>query len=937
MSSPVTITMANMISGVSQQPDSLRLSTSAKAMTNAWPSVVSGLNKRPPTEFIAPIDSDFDDAVCHSIDHGDTYRYIIALTRDDIQILDTNGVKQSVNFPYGKSYINQAPNPIEDIKFLTVNDTTFVLNKRMRVLPRPIAEGGTTDYVPDVTVATQASLPEPSVIGKVAYVSGEGRYYRYEHREPIPPTYNWVMASSWIVGFPPDDKPNYPLGTSPAAAAPGQQFYAYGDAYAEPDGYSNLTNPYGVRLVRSYALYEYRVVNPGEPARDGWFEVTLADVATVEGDRISPQTLASFFVTQSVANANYNIYFDNILMASYTTQNGTSAAASVEGTDVIATQLAQQLVVKGYDVNVFGSTLVVKNLPSTRSITSTGSSGDKCLRCYRGSVNSFSDLPPNEIEGRVLKVKGEVKTNGDDYYVRYRKGIWEETSGYDQQGSLEADTMPHVLIREEDGSWSFRPHNWQRREAGDEDSNPDPSFVGETLSDIFIYTNRLGFLAADNVVLSEANQFENFYRTSLTQVLDSDPVDFSVISKISDTLNHAIQFNKDLLLMGSQSQQRLTYQNFVGPKNVSSQFTTSFNCSPYITPINMGSSVYFVDDRAGYNYAKLWEYFPRDNQTGDDADEVTSPIPRYIPSGVKWLAASPRVKTVVLFSKQTPDTLYVYKFFWANDKKVQNAWGTWQFPGALKLCWGGFVNNYLYVLVKRADGTFLERLRVDEEVFDSRTGSRVLLDRLFRGTVQDLTYNTTPLMYNGVPLRRNQFYITYNAITNRSTLKLPYPSATINVVAAPLTGQTSDAFWRAHTFIDSETVEVEGDLSLLDVYMGVPYVMTYEYSTQFVRQAKNGGEVVLLEPRLQLRYLNLEYHDAAYFQVDVKLPGRQVVSKGFDGIEAGIKVPATGSFRVPILCRNLDSNITILNDSPFNSSFSTTEFTGIFAPKTQRV
>jgi hypothetical protein len=45
----------NLVGGVSQQPDALRLVNAGAKVDNAWLSVVNGLGKRPPTEHLAKV------------------------------------------------------------------------------------------------------------------------------------------------------------------------------------------------------------------------------------------------------------------------------------------------------------------------------------------------------------------------------------------------------------------------------------------------------------------------------------------------------------------------------------------------------------------------------------------------------------------------------------------------------------------------------------------------------------------------------------------------------------------------------------------------------------------------------------------------------------------------------------------------------------------
>ena len=71
--------------------------------------------------------------------------------------------------------------------------------------------------------------------------------------------------------------------------------------------------------------------------------------------------------------------------------------------------------------------------------------------------------------------------------------------------------MPHALVREADGSFTFKKLEWTERKVGDEDSNSLPSFVDYAISDIFFYRNRLGLLSGENVILSESDEYFNFW------------------------------------------------------------------------------------------------------------------------------------------------------------------------------------------------------------------------------------------------------------------------------------------------------------------------------------------------------------------------------------------------------------------------------------------
>jgi hypothetical protein len=679
-----------------------------------------------------------------------------------------------------------------------------------------------------------------------------------------------------------------------------------------------------------YRQYVGQEVEPAVPSSNQWIQRTAFELTTISNDRMNPNTMATVHVTESFANIYYSIYIDGVLKAEFLTSAGTDATNSVQGTDVIANNLAADLISNGYTVYRYGSTLSIRDLPAGTEIqTTSGLQGDNSLKCYTDTVQNFSDLPPNEAPGRIVKVLGDPDEQGDDYYVIYRDGYWVETYGYGEANEILADTMPHVLVRNGDGSWTFKEHTWKSREAGDSASNPDPSFIGNRISDIFVYTNRMGFLSDENIILSEADNFENFYRTTLAQLLDADPVDFAVLS--SDVLRHAIPFNKDLLLMSDRAQYRFRYNNFLGPKTVEAQFTTSFFVAPSVRPLNMGTSVYFLDDRPEYQYSKLYEYYPKDDGVSDDAEEVTGAVPQYVPQAITVLAGSPRTKTIVAYSPLKSHTLYVYKFYWAGDKKVQNAWGKWLFEDCEQIYWAGFSGNYLYLLIKRSDGVHLERVRIDEEAKVNDISQRIFVDRMVANDP------------SGENARLTMFY---DDEADETQIQLPWDSTSpIEIISSEPDSVVDPIknFRHVVTRIGPGLVRVDGNISNHEVVAGIQYTSEYTFSKQYVRQAKNGGEVVLLDGRLQMRYMTINYHDTAYFKARLEVPGREPYEWDFDGKTVGDPVavlgntvPLDGTVNLPLMARNLDVTLKLINDSPFSCAFGSAEWKAIYSPKAKQ-
>ena len=97
------------------------------------------------------------------------------------------------------------------------------------------------------------------------------------------------------------------------------------------------------------------------------------------------------------------------------------------------------------------------------SLEATGSISGTGLTAYKGTVSSVDALPDQFLDGEVIRV-GAGEADEDDYYLEFETsdgssqgaGTWVETIGPDVPLGVDATTMPHALIREADGTYTFR-------------------------------------------------------------------------------------------------------------------------------------------------------------------------------------------------------------------------------------------------------------------------------------------------------------------------------------------------------------------------------------------------------------------------------------------------------------------------------------------------
>lgn len=124
----------SLFNGVSQQPATLRHDTQAELSENAYPTIATGLRKRPPLSYLALLTrSVITNAALHIINRSATERYVVFAVNGALQVYSLiDGSPRAVNYPNGTAYLTSA-NPQHDFGFVTVADYTFILNRSMRV------------------------------------------------------------------------------------------------------------------------------------------------------------------------------------------------------------------------------------------------------------------------------------------------------------------------------------------------------------------------------------------------------------------------------------------------------------------------------------------------------------------------------------------------------------------------------------------------------------------------------------------------------------------------------------------------------------------------------------------------------------------------------------------------------------------------------------
>ena len=946
----INTSFPNLTGGVSQQPSSQRLPNQCEEQENALPMIVGGLTKRPPTNHVAELTHlagasvDLSDAFTHLVQRDADERFFVSIKPDagGIFVHDIDGTARTVYDAevavVGEESYLRSSNPKTALKAITIADVTFLLNtEKTAALDiaslSPYSRG--EDAAPkEALIWVKNTGQGIKLSASVTATGGTAEVVTVTHTPaPVAVDVNQQLdgLTVWYTGS---------SGTATAQVTTttlvlvdsGTTTLSFADTNKDTIG--ELVDYINASVTDWSAALNGSVTS-------GSINLTVAAAANAKG------TANALHLTLS-SEADNHAYPPN-----------------APGTSDIATALATGVAPENSTVTYSGSVSSggINGIAAT-SATSSGSVvfieytpgaadfqldvddsfGQQATSVIKGEVQDFADLPPVAKNNMIVLVKGDPESEVDDYYVKFEtngggtfgEGLWFETVGPNIVYQWDYDTMPHILVRQPNNTFMIKradgatpgsdahadlASNWAdwkyiNRQAGSDLTNPLPSFHQQKITDISFFKGRLAFLSGENCVLSEAAELFNFFRTTTTILLDSAPIDVGVGGTEINKLEMATPFSDRLLLFSERSQFALQGEAILSPMTASITRATNFDIITGVDPVLAGNTLFFAFNRGSFSGVREF-YKTNETDINFDAVESTAQAPRYIAGTIQKMTVS-TMEDMLAVQTSTSDTVYMYKYFKTEEGRVQSAWFKFTFTNATIIDIN-FIQQSLYVMVKRGSRTYLERMDLQTGLVDTGTTYTTLLDRRIKITAPSAGFTLN-------------FPANYFKESGDS----------FQVVSAD--GEVMTIASETTTSITLEEEFAEDDV----FWVGVPYTMRYEMTEPVLKRPKSGGGFeTIATGRHQLRYMTVVYDETAYFKVKITpdlggedgtaieypFSGKFLSTGGFLGT-----VPSSsGDFRFPVFSQSDGVKIEIENDSPFPSNIQSVEFEAQYSSRSQRI
>jgi hypothetical protein len=879
----------NFIGGVSQQADEKMLLGQVKEAINCYPDITLGMLKRPGGKFLGRLASltanTANTAAWFSMFRDNQEKYIATVSSAGVPKVWNmlTGAAATITYPAGKqasieSYLTATD--YRSIKTLTINDFTYIVNSEKTV--QALA-------APTFNPRRQAVISLLIVEHDTDYVVSINRK-TYTYTSPSNTGGTNLTVETVMRGI--KDAIGYPTGL--------------GLTKTIVDGVLVLTSTVDMTVS----------VAGGNASSDGHY-IRVFNDAVNNIARLPEQCTSGLVVkiiNTSGAADDYYVKFIGTTLAVAGTYNQS-------GTTVTVTTTADHGFTTGNLANVYFS-------------TGAGVQGS-----YVVTVSSTTQF--TYTSGTSQTTSGNVNVTGS-----FNSGHWEETVAPDVSTGFDAATMPVALIRTSlspltfiatflDGSLTSNGQTpavnptgfvlqWEPRLVGDNESNSHPSFVGNTIQDIFLFNNRLGFLTEDNVSMSQAGDYYNFYHKSATVITAADPIDLSCASIKPATVRSVIPITQGLLLFSDNQQFLMEAENGAWtPANCSISTIANYECDRYIKPIDIGSTTMYVS--RNQSWSRVFEIFTRGQRETPTVLETSKVVPEWIPQGITEASGSAQNGLWVASSRTSP-TMYLYRFYEQGEERPLASWVKWQLPS--NVIHTAIQSDVLYVLTSGTEGYIVNEHKL---VLAPSTG----------GLINNLGNAVDPYLDTWSEISTTP---TYTQATDITKVYLPTyfnTTKTIRYVIGLLEGAspgTESGYTNVATLLadgGGTYFNIPGDVSGNYIYVGYEYNMEVTLPRYYYNMGQQGVDFTAVTTTSRMAFYTGLGGEVFFNIRDRSRP--EWSSIGGSRI-ADFYLSNTSPFRdtyvykVPIYQRPDNYTMKVTSNTPFPVSLVSMQWEGQYAP-----
>jgi hypothetical protein len=922
--STVTQLVPNYVLGISEQPDELKLAGQVKDLQNAIPDVTLGCVKRPGSKYVTRITPNSGTLSWFHIYNDSDNQYIgnvstsgvfqIWRTSDGAVIpIDYSGVTGTNAATYLSGWTNST-----DIQALTINENTFFTNRSKTTAMKSQTADKSPALVNEVIIE----------IKTISY----GKQYALNIYDPANPGTPITETRATSIAA----RNNFSATTSNDGSC---KSMAREVINATQSGKKNLRYDIDVRCVPVVDPANIGGSSSGPQYNDaytefaklqfggeGWttgdtHDYTLEKGGTGTVEIKSHTTMRSSANIAAVRPPATSSSADEAVTASGILGDMKSALDAISGTGITAT--------------ITGNCLHLKR--NTAFAVSTPE--PQLMNIVTNQANNVGELPSNCRHDYVVKIVNS-SDDDDDYYLKFvqanagtanqdyfGEGVWVECPAPNIEIEIDKDTMPVRLIRElpgttyPNGRFICQSINYTKRDVGDDNTNPVPSFIGSPIQKMLFFRNRLVVLSQNNVITSKTNDFFNFFSTSAMTETSSDPIDLQASSTFPTTIFDGIEVNAGLLLFSSNQQFMLTTDSdALTPTTAKVNYLSSYNYNPETVPFSMGVTSGFINS-TGKN-SRIFEMADIKREGEPTVLEQSKLVSKKLPIDLT-LPTTSRENSLLLLGAKNYNEVWAFRYYSNGEKRVQSAWFRWSLTG--DLVHHVILDDVYYLVVKNGTEYILESIDVKKQDDTKVIGTENYLIHLDRHTQMSALSSGS-----------------YNASTKKTTFARPTGFASTAQLAVYNHNAGNEIGRYALTTASGSNLVVDGDWTGTTFMLGYLYDFLVEIPTIFVTKAVGDKSRSDTRSSLVIHRLHFAFGEVGNIDTTIKRKGRVDYTANFsaaeiDSIDAN-ELPIVEDYiqTIPIYERNTNLTVQIKSTHPSPATLQSMNWEGDYNPRYYR-
>jgi hypothetical protein len=174
----------------------------------------------------------------------------------------------------------------------------------------------------------------------------------------------------------------------------------------------------------------------------------------------------AFVAVNTVAySSTYTIKIDGVSFVFNTPQTVTPPQPYLNVEDIVNSLVSSINANANYVATGIGNVIHIRRANNADfAVEAKGGNVGTSIEAFKGKVTAVGQLPRQFINDLKLKVDSSAETGTDDYWVIFKtsnntstgSGSWEETVGPSVITDFDEETMPHAIIREANGTFTYR-------------------------------------------------------------------------------------------------------------------------------------------------------------------------------------------------------------------------------------------------------------------------------------------------------------------------------------------------------------------------------------------------------------------------------------------------------------------------------------------------